>query len=302
MTRYWVVMSGSADGDNIIELVEDLSLVGIGWPDVGDLHGLSYSAIRAKVEEAYPDDSAGLSSTMLSYFTNQMNVGDIVLTRKPDPYGRLVLIGRIAGEYQFDETPDHYLLSHTRGVEWLRTDITFDQYRETFESNGKHPAYGAQAVWNADEHANEIEQLLALGPSGGDLPSNGEDIQLKFGLERELQSALAANIDQLESGLEIAEDGLEKTVTAGRIDIAATDNQGHIVVIELKAGTAQPESITQLLSYMGTVDNPENKPIRGILVAHDFAAKVRYAAKAIPNVVLRSYSFKFSFKAEEEDE
>ena len=75
-----------------------------------------------------------------------------------------------------------------------------------------------------------------------------------------------------------------------------------MVVIELKAGTAQPDSMTQLLAYIGSIDNPEKRPVRGILVAHDFSSRVKYAAKAVPNVSLRSYSYALSFSDAEREE
>ena len=56
-----------------------------------------------------------------------------------------------------------------------------------------------------------------------------------FGLERDLQKALRANIGQLETGLKIVDGGTEKNVPAGRIDITAEDPGGTTVVIEVRA-------------------------------------------------------------------
>ena len=118
--------------------------------------------------------------------------------------------------------------------------------------------------------------------------------QIKFGLERDLQRALRLNIGQLEPGLQIIDGGGEMNVAAGRIDITAEDNKGRLVVIELKAGTAQPNAVAQVLSYMGSID--AGRPVRGILVAHDFHERVVHAAKAVPNLSLKAYSFQFSFE------
>ena len=120
--------------------------------------------------------------------------------------------------------------------------------------------------------------------------------QLKFGLERDLQSALRANIEQLESGFKIIDGGTERTVEAGRVDITALDAEGRLVVIELKAGTSELKDIGQLLSYMGSIENEEGREIRGILVARDFNDRLVLAARAVPNVALKEYSFSFSFK------
>jgi hypothetical protein len=119
--------------------------------------------------------------------------------------------------------------------------------------------------------------------------------EITFGLEKDMQSALRANISQLESGLTIIDGGKEKITEVGRIDITAQDVQGNIVVIELKAGKANPDVITQIFSYMGSIAEAEKKPVRGILIAGDFHKKVIWAAKALPNLQLKKYSFQFTF-------
>ena len=81
-----------------------------------------------------------------------------------------------------------------------------------------------------------------------------------------------------------------------KIDITAKDKQETIVVIELKAGTAGPDSIAQVLAYMSSIHDVDKKPVRGILVAGDFHSRVKFAARAVPNLELKQYSFKFSFE------
>jgi RecB family endonuclease NucS len=138
------------------------------------------------------------------------------------------------------------------------------------------------------------EEIEARGSSLDEQIEEAEEI--KFGLERDLQAALRANITQLESGLSIIDDNKERYTDAGKVDITAQDKQGNIVVIELKAGMAMPEAVTQILAYMGAVEEVENKPIRGLLVANDFHKKVILAAKAVPSLELKKYSFQFKFE------
>ncbi len=124
----------------------------------------------------------------------------------------------------------------------------------------------------------------------------GEVREITFGLERDLQTALRANIEQLEAGLKIFDEGRERTTEAGRIDITAIDAQGNLVVIELKAGIAPPDVVTQILAYMSTVSDTDNRPVRGILVAGDFHKRVLQAAKVVQNLELVRYSFQFRFE------
>jgi len=144
-----------------------------------------------------------------------------------------------------------------------------------------------------------IKAHMTMGTYGGIPTDEAETDELieasetTFGLERDLQQALRQNISQLEDGLRIVDGGKERVTEAGRIDILAQDAHGRTVVIELKAGTAALEALTQLLAYMAVAENSGG--IRGILVAGDFPSRLRFAAKAVPNVELRQYRFRFSF-------
>jgi hypothetical protein len=124
-----------------------------------------------------------------------------------------------------------------------------------------------------------------------------EALETTFSLERDLQRALRSNIEQLEAGLKIVDAGTERSVASGRIDITAEDTQGATVVIELKAGEADRDAIAQVLSYTGDITGISGKPIRGILVAGGFSTRAMSAARAVPDVELKIYSFKFSFKS-----
>jgi hypothetical protein len=53
------------------------------------------------------------------------------------------------------------------------------------------------------------------------------------------------------------------------------------------------------LAYMGAVKIQDCKPVRGILIAGDFHPRVVFVARAVPNVQLRRYHFKFIFESAE---
>ena len=121
-----------------------------------------------------------------------------------------------------------------------------------------------------------------------------EGVGQRIGLERDMQAALRIEINQLEAGLIITDDGAERSVDSGFIDITARDASGATVVIELKAGPAGQRAIAQILSYMGDVaTEEEGGVVRGILVASSFDAKAKAAARMVPSLRLRKYSVRF---------
>ena len=120
----------------------------------------------------------------------------------------------------------------------------------------------------------------------------------RFSIEADLQSSLRQNLNQLEPDLTIADNGSERTVATGRMDILARDSAGVNWVIELKAGTANEQAIGQLMAYMNALAEEEQidiGDIRGMLIAHDFNDKARHSARMIPAIKLKRYGITFSF-------
>jgi hypothetical protein len=125
-----------------------------------------------------------------------------------------------------------------------------------------------------------------------------EAVQQRFSLERDMQAALRLNIKSLDPSLTIIDDGAERAVDSGFIDITCSD-VSSIVVVELKAGKADSKAIGQILGYMGDLQEEESgKSVRGILVAHDFDRRAKAAAKVVPTLTLKKYSIEFKFLTE----
>lgn len=120
-------------------------------------------------------------------------------------------------------------------------------------------------------------------------------VDTAFGLERDLQMALRRNIEQLEEGMTVIDGDREQAVTSGRIDITARDREGATVAIELKASAADREAIAQLLGYMGDLMDDGTR-VRGILIAREFHPRAISAARAVSNMRLIQYGFKFTFE------
>ena len=102
---------------------------------------------------------------------------------------------------------------------------------------------------NLASYRNAVEnyrRFRLTGDNGADRPAQlvsevatvevTEDLGQRIGLERDMQASLRLVIGQLEPGMTIIDDGVERKVESGFIDITARDLGGMTVVIELKAG------------------------------------------------------------------
>jgi hypothetical protein len=143
-----------------------------------------------------------------------------------------------------------------------------------------------------------VKAVAARGRGRTDTSSDeviGDAIETTFGLERDLEAWLRKNIADLENGsVSIVDDGRQRKVPSGFIDITARDREGTAVVIELKAGSADRDALGQILAYMGDL-MPNEKTVRGILIAGDFTPRAVAAARAARNVQLIRYGVRFSF-------
>jgi hypothetical protein len=127
-------------------------------------------------------------------------------------------------------------------------------------------------------------------------------IDTSLSLERDLEKNLLVNLEQLEPGLRLYADqdvsGHQlDTGEVGRLDILAVDKDDRLVVIELKAGTADDTVCGQLLRYLGWVTSnlAEGRETRGLIVANNFTKSLEYAAEAMDNVSLIRYEILFEF-------
>ena len=127
------------------------------------------------------------------------------------------------------------------------------------------------------------------------LPNKTIEDGIRFSFERDMQSALRNNISQLGNDLKIIDEGSERSVRSGFIDITCEDKQGYLVVVELKAGKADGKAIGQILGYMGDLAEEDEQEVAGILVAQEFDKRARAGARMVPNLKLVNYAISFKF-------
>lgn len=173
-------------------------------------------------------------------------------------------------------------------MQWAET--TSEPPLATYRSSGKSALRRYLAftenrpIGDADEISSELEQEAL-----------SEAVSAAFGLERTMQAAVRRPISNLEPGIRIVDDGLERVVATGKIDILARDAQGLLTVIELKAGQCPPGAIEQALGYAQSLSDEEGERTRTILVAFDFSDRQLAASRRIADLKLVKYDYTVTF-------
>jgi hypothetical protein len=123
--------------------------------------------------------------------------------------------------------------------------------------------------------------------------------EVNLRLERNLEKYIFDNLSTLESGLNRVTEGdsRQRQVDSGRLDILGEDEDGRLVVIELKTGEAKRDALGQTMAYMADIDEefPERE-VRGIVVSDSFSDKLTSAVSLQPNVQLYHYDVQFTFE------
>lgn len=149
--------------DDNLFLKQDV--IAIGWKDMGDLSKIpdNREEFKAKYSKVYPDAKKGsipTSSGMLYRFCHEVQIGDYVLY--PSPKDRMINIGEIIGDYQYDETQYEYAQVHK--VKWLK------QVPRTAFSQGALYELGAiMTFFLVKNYADEFLAALDKGFKGKDI-------------------------------------------------------------------------------------------------------------------------------------
>jgi len=150
----WMVRAGRS-GRYAATFVQR-SIVTVGWGAAGDVRALSREALVDRVSKGFPEYSKGqVGSTvnLLMRFAQAMAEGDLVLT--PEPATRTILLGRIAGEYEYLDQPitadnDH---QHLRPVRWFAR-VSRDEL-----SYGARNSLGSLMALTQPGHVEELQRL-----------------------------------------------------------------------------------------------------------------------------------------------
>lgn len=120
-TTVWGIHAGkTGDAES---LFFKKNVIAIGWEKMDDLSKLKANreAFKDAVAKAYPDkkpNSIPNNAGQLYRFIHEMKVNDLVVY--PSKRNREVHIGKIAGEYMYDQTFEK-TYPHRRAVKWLKS-------------------------------------------------------------------------------------------------------------------------------------------------------------------------------------
>ena len=112
----WLVRAG--EGGRYASVFERRGVVAIGVHPVEDVSGMSRSQIRESIASKRPgkEGKVPVEAALLDHFVNEIQVGDIIVT--PDAGTRELLLGEVAGPYEYHEIPVVSNFRHARKVEW----------------------------------------------------------------------------------------------------------------------------------------------------------------------------------------
>jgi len=168
-------MVRAGNENELADLVEEKSVVAIGWPAMADVSRLrTREQFKERYREAHPDHSQGrvnVNAGQIFRFACEIQPGDYALTYIKA--SREVLIGLVKGPYEYhvdffptDLFPEHY--RHVRRVNWLRKAS-----RDDFTAPARNSMGSTLTVFGLDDH---LEQIHRLATAEEKVPTtNGED-------------------------------------------------------------------------------------------------------------------------------
>jgi hypothetical protein len=115
--------------------------------------------------------------------------------------------------------------------------------------------------------------------------------------ENNLENIIEERLNLIEDGLKLIKRQYNVS-PVGRIDLFCKDKNNDLVVIELKKyGVNNYSIIDQISRYMGFVkDNvaKENQKVRGIIIVGKIDESLKYSAKIIPNLEIKSFDLQIT--------
>ncbi len=121
--RYWRIGTKLGGVDSRWELMRGAGCVAVGWPDLGDLSGITYNKsgkeeLRTIMASKYPNNPSTVTNQtqQLFNYVAAIKEGDLVLASDGE---KVLGVGKVVSGYAFEPGSD---APHRRPVKWLSLD------------------------------------------------------------------------------------------------------------------------------------------------------------------------------------
>jgi restriction system protein len=149
--------------------------IAIGWDEMGDLSKLSpdREAFKQRYVEAYPNAKKGGIATVSGIpfrFLHEMQVDDLVAY--PSKLDKHIHIGRITGEYRYDESGEAGY-PHRRKVKWLKHVPRLD-----FSQGALYEIGSALSLFQVKNYVDEFRAVVAAKTSQMSEPDDDATVSI----------------------------------------------------------------------------------------------------------------------------
>lgn len=158
--KYWVVRPNPSGILRINEFMQD-KIVAVGWLSEHDYAGKSDQAIYKLLERDDPrarKQAHNLQVGMIRRFVSEIGAGDVVMV----PTVERIFVGKVMGEYFYNEAKVDEGYPHQRFVEWL-TETGLPRHKLKAEIRR---AFRPQlAIYSLNRYLDEVQELVdSLSP------------------------------------------------------------------------------------------------------------------------------------------
>jgi hypothetical protein len=151
----WMLRAGR--GGMFAAAFVERSLAIVGWGALGDVGEMSLEDLGKAYAAHWPNETAtkrGQAVNTLHRLVHTIADGDLIIT--PEPASRTLLLGRVAGPYQYLKDPPQEDYRSARPVTWFAR-VSRDEL-----SYGARNSLGALMTLSRPSHAAELRQLADL--------------------------------------------------------------------------------------------------------------------------------------------
>ncbi len=253
------------------------NVIAIGWGDIGDLKMLAPTrdAFKEAVASTYPTYKPGaipVHAGTLYKFVHSLAVGELVVY--PSRVDRMVNIGRIEGEYQYNPSID--AAPNVRPVKWLNSIS-----RTRFSQGALHEIGSAITLFQVRNFADEF---LAILEGDGDVSDVREDETVGIvveDIEQTTQDFILKTLSRDLKGHRFEDFVAHLIGTMGyrtRVSPEGPDGGVDIVAHRDELGFEPPIIKVQVKSTEGSVGDPIVTALYGNVEQNEFGLLVTLGA------------------------